>query len=79
MKMTDSAGMDAGGGRGGGGGGVRQGQEAAAARPAKTFKLTYSIFFPADAHPGQTGMEWAAEVEKRSEGGSRSRCIRAAR
>lgn len=35
---------------------------------AKTTKLTYSIFFPPMHVQAKTGMEWAAEVEKRSEG-----------
>ena len=35
---------------------------------AKIYKLTYSIFFPPMHIQAKTGMEWAAEVEKRSEG-----------
>jgi len=35
---------------------------------AKTYKLTYSIFFPPMHIQAKTGMEWAAEVEKRSGG-----------
>jgi TRAP-type C4-dicarboxylate transport system substrate-binding protein len=35
---------------------------------AQTYKLTYSIFFPPMHVQAKTGMEWAAEVEKRSGG-----------
>jgi TRAP-type C4-dicarboxylate transport system substrate-binding protein len=35
---------------------------------AKTFKLNYSIFFPAAHGQCQAGMSWAAEVEKRTDG-----------
>ena len=38
------------------------------AAAAKTYKLTYSIFFPPMHVQAKTGMEWAAEVEKRSGG-----------
>ena len=43
-------------------------EAAADAAAAKTYKLTYSIFFPPMHVQAKTGMEWAAEVEKRSEG-----------
>ena len=42
--------------------------EAGAAEPAKTYKLTYSVFFPPMHIQAKTAMDWAAEVEKRSEG-----------
>ena len=42
--------------------------EGGASEPAKTFKLTYSVFFPPMHIQAQTAMAWAAEVEKRSEG-----------
>ena len=45
--------------------GKPEGGEAAA---AKTYKLTYSVFFPPMHIQAQTAMAWAAEVEKRSEG-----------
>ena len=35
---------------------------------AQTYKLTYSIFFPPMHIQAKTGMEWAAEIEKRSGG-----------
>ena len=35
---------------------------------AKIYKLTYSIFFPPMHIQAKTGMDWAAEVEKRSGG-----------
>jgi TRAP-type C4-dicarboxylate transport system substrate-binding protein len=35
---------------------------------AQTYKLSYSIFFPPMHVQAKTGMEWAAEVEKRSGG-----------
>jgi TRAP-type C4-dicarboxylate transport system substrate-binding protein len=38
------------------------------AAAAKTYKLTYSIFFPPMHVQAKTGMDWAAEVEKRSGG-----------
>ena len=38
------------------------------AAAAKIYKLTYSIFFPPMHVQAKTGMEWAAEVEKRSGG-----------
>ena len=38
------------------------------AAAAKTYKLTYSIFFPPMHVQAKTGMEWAAEVERRSGG-----------
>ena len=38
------------------------------AAEAKTYKLTYSVFFPPMHIQAQTAMAWAAEVEKRSEG-----------
>lgn len=38
------------------------------AAAAQTYKLTYSIFFPPMHVQAKTGMEWAAEVEKRSGG-----------
>ena len=38
------------------------------AAAAKTYKLTYSVFFPPMHVQAKTGMEWAAEVEKRSGG-----------
>ena len=38
------------------------------AAAARIYKLTYSIFFPPMHVQAQTGMAWAAEVEKRSEG-----------
>ncbi|MGD9611977.1 MAG: TRAP transporter substrate-binding protein [Kiritimatiellia bacterium] len=38
------------------------------AAAAKPIKLTYSIFFPPMHVQAQTGLAWAAEVEKRSEG-----------
>ena len=40
----------------------------AAAEPTKTFKLTYSVFFPPMHIQAKTAMDWAAEVEKRSGG-----------
>ena len=38
------------------------------AAAVQTYKLTYSIFFPPMHVQAKTGMEWAAEVEKRSGG-----------
>mgnify|MGYP001007045735 CR=1 FL=1 len=38
------------------------------AAAAKTYKLTYSVFFPPMHVQAKTGMEWAAEVERRSGG-----------
>ena len=35
---------------------------------AQTYKLTYSIFFPPMHIQAKTGMDWAAEIEKRSGG-----------
>ncbi len=52
--------LAAGCGKGGTGGGG----EAA----AKVHKLTYSVFFPPMHLQAKTAMDWAAEVEKRSEG-----------
>ena len=43
-------------------------EASADAAAAKTYKLTYSIFFPPMHVQAKTGMEWAAEVEKRSGG-----------
>ncbi len=34
----------------------------------KTYKLTYSVFFPPMHIQARTGMDWAAEIEKRSGG-----------
>ena len=44
--------------------------EAGGAAPegAKTYKLTYSVFFPPMHIQAKTAMDWAAEVQKRSEG-----------
>lgn len=42
--------------------------EGGGAAAAKPHKLTYSIFFPPMHIQAKTGMEWAAEVERRSEG-----------
>ena len=41
---------------------------AAAPEAAKTYKLTYSVFFPPMHIQAKTAMDWAAEVEKRSGG-----------
>lgn len=50
-------------------GGCGKGRTEGGAEPAaKTYKLTYSIFFPPMHIQAKTGMDWAAEVEKRSEG-----------
>ena len=38
------------------------------AEAAKTYKLTYSVFFPPMHIQAKTAMDWAAEVEKRSGG-----------
>ena len=43
-------------------------QEGGGEAAAQTYKLTYSIFFPPMHIQAKTGMEWAAEVEKRSGG-----------
>ena len=43
-------------------------QEGGEEPAAKVYKLTYSIFFPPMHIQAKTGMEWAAEVEKRSGG-----------
>ena len=43
-------------------------KEGGAESAAKPVKLTYSIFFPPMHIQAKTGMDWAAEVEKRSEG-----------
>ena len=45
--------------------GKKEGGEESA---AKVYKLTYSIFFPPMHIQAKTGMDWAAEVEKRSGG-----------
>ncbi len=42
--------------------------EAGGGAAEKVYKLTYSIFFPPMHLQAKTGMEWAAEVEKRSGG-----------
>ena len=41
---------------------------AGGAAAVQTYKLTYSIFFPPMHVQAKTGMEWAAEVERRSGG-----------
>ena len=43
-------------------------EEGGSAAAAKVYKLTYSIFFPPMHIQAKTGMDWAAEVEKRSGG-----------
>jgi len=43
-------------------------KEGGAEAAAKPYKLTYSIFFPPMHIQAKTGMDWAAEIEKRSEG-----------
>ena len=43
-------------------------KEGGAESAAKTYKLTYSIFFPPMHIQAKTGMDWAAEVENRSGG-----------
>ena len=45
----------------------KQGSEGGA-EAAKTYKLTYSVFFPPMHIQAKTAMDWAAEVEKRSGG-----------
>lgn len=48
--------------------GKGQTEDGGAAKTAKIHKLTYSVFFPPMHIQAQTAMDWAAEVEKRSEG-----------
>ena len=43
-------------------------EPAGGAEAAKTYKLTYSVFFPPMHIQAKTAMDWAAEVEKRSGG-----------
>ncbi len=43
-------------------------KEQGGAEAAKTYKLTYSVFFPPMHLQAKTAMDWAAEVEKRSGG-----------
>lgn len=48
--------------------GCGKGKEGGEGAAAKVHKLTYSIFFPPMHIQAKTGMDWAAEVEKRSGG-----------
>ena len=48
--------------------GPRQPEAAGEAAAAKTFNLTYSVFFPPMHIQARTAMDWAAEVEQRTGG-----------
>ena len=48
--------------------GCGQKEKGAAVEAPKTVKLTYSVFFPPMHVQAKTAMDWAKEIEKRSEG-----------